>query len=188
MSKTPNKPAAKGSDEKNGQGAEKRPPADLVNIAVAFLTHPEMQNYSEADKTKFLKSKNLTDAQIKKAMKLAEEKLKAAEEKEKAAEAAKAKAAPSKATNGATTSVVAPEDEPLEDVLEKAQISDILSIKRRSLKEIPQTIFDSNQNLEILIVSFNPIAKIPDSIKSLSRLRRFHAFGCGLTDKSIEPV
>jgi len=149
----------------------------LIQVAIQFLSNPKIEPASEESKTTFLKKKGLNDEDIKQAFKLYKEK------KEKAAaKEAEPKTTPTTTTD--TSSKDEQQDLTLDEKIEKAKKSNVLSLKKSNLTTIPPAVFNLT-NLTTLIISFNKLQNIPDEIKNLTNLQVLHASNCFLSNDQI---
>ncbi|CAK72685.1 unnamed protein product (macronuclear) [Paramecium tetraurelia] len=169
------------------QEKEKDEKDKRIAVAINFINTPNLQNVPRSELEKFLKKKGLSDSEITEAF----DKAKQQKEELKAKEDEKEKDLVSKLQqyggipqqNQASEKFINPQE--LKDFVDKAKISNLISIRNRGVTTIYEQILGLN-NLQILIISNNKIQIIPQSIKNLTNLKVFHASCCNLQDHNIE--
>ncbi|CAD8136387.1 unnamed protein product [Paramecium octaurelia] len=169
------------------QDKEKDEKDKRIAVAINFINTPNLQNVPRSELEKFLKKKGLSDSEITEAFdkaKQQKEELKAKEdEKEKDLVAKLQQYGGIPQQNQASEKFINPQE--LKDIVDKAKISNLISIRNRGVTTIYEQILSLN-NLQILIISNNKIQIIPQSIKNLTNLKVFHASCCNLQDHNIE--
>ncbi|CAD8054263.1 unnamed protein product [Paramecium sonneborni] len=169
------------------QEKEKDEKDKRIAVAINFINTPNLQNVPRSDIEKFLKKKGLGDAEITEAFEKAKqqkEELKAKEdEKEKELVVKLQQLGGIPQQNTTLEKFISPQE--LKEIVEKAKISNLISIRNRGVNTIYEQILGLN-NLQILIISNNKIQIIPQSIKNLTNLKVFHASCCNLQDHNIE--
>ncbi|CAD8138538.1 unnamed protein product [Paramecium pentaurelia] len=169
------------------QEKEKDEKDKRIAIAINFINTPNLQNVPRSEIEKFLKKKGLSDAEIIEAFEKAKqqrEEIKAKEdEKEKDLVTKLQQYGGIQQQNQISEKFINPQE--LKEIVDKAKISNLISIRNRGVNIIYEQILGIN-NLQILIISNNKIQIIPQSIKSLTNLKVFHASCCNLQDHNIE--
>jgi Leucine-rich repeat (LRR) protein len=76
----------------------------------------------------------------------------------------------------------------IEKRIVKANETGSLVLRNANLQEIPAKVLSDLPNLSILVLNHNQIAKIPEEIAKLAKLRHLQMSNCVLSDSSFTPV
>jgi len=145
----------------------------LIRISATFLAKPEVEKESLELRKAFLKRKGLTEEEIQKAFEAYKEKKKLEiEEQELKKELDSYKDGQGDSKKN------------LEKKIERAKKSGFLSLKGFELSDIPAEVLDL-LDLRTLVLSDNPLGRVPEEIEKLKNLRILHLVNCDIGDEGI---
>merc|ERR1712032_1262330 len=134
----------------------------LIRISATFLAKTEVEKESLELRKAFLKRKGLTEEEIQKAFEAYKEKKKLDSYKDGQGDSKKN----------------------LEKKIERAKKSGFLSLKGFELSDIPAEVLDL-LDLRTLVLSDNPLGRVPEEIEKLKNLRILHLVNCDIGDEGI---
>merc|ERR1712032_66170 len=145
----------------------------LIRISATFLAKTEVEKESLELRKAFLKRKGLTEEEIQKAFEAYKEKKKLEiEEQELKKELDSYKDGQGDSKKN------------LEKKIERAKKSGFLSLKGFELSDIPAEVLDL-LDLRTLVLSDNPLGRVPEQIEKLKNLRILHLVNCDIGDEGI---
>ena len=145
----------------------------LIRISATFLAKPEVEKESLELRKAFLKRKGLNEEEIQKAFEAYKEKKKLEIEEQEL----------KKELDSYKDGQGDPKKN-LEKKIERAKKSGFLSLKGFELSEIPAEVLEL-VDLRTLVLSDNPLGRVPEEIEKLKNLRILHLVNCDIGDEDI---